>query len=163
MTDITPTILNYRKALLEIWNTYFLDGKEGVKNFEREVDFEFQVIQENLFTALVSAKEFKSDIKHNSKGYYEEIKVTIKQDIKTVDVKYVDKIEGLTTHWNNLLLNNTKHLFSFIEFFDWNTFDYMDGEFARLRLLESDTHPELVGKDFLINPEKISYFKKVKN
>ena len=38
----------------------------------------------------------------------------------------------------------------FIEFFDWNEFDYLDFTYYRVKIARLDGHPDVVGREALI-------------
>jgi hypothetical protein len=160
MTTISATLLNYRNALIELWNNYFLDNKDGVKNFQREVDFQFGLIQEKLFSALVAAKEFENELVPNALGCYDEIDVRIKPNLVSVQALYVRQQLQLNTEWAAIVLTqNGEDLFKFVEFFDWSTNEAMIGEYVKLILSDSKLNKNLIGKAFLVSPNEVEFFK----
>lgn len=45
----------------------------------------------------------------------------------------------------------------FIRFFDWDVLDYHDNQYVRLRIKKWHSHPEVVGKDALIEAKYVRY------
>jgi hypothetical protein len=133
MKNITDIILTYREALMQLWNTYFLNNPEN-DIFQFETDKAFSRIRDGLFESLVQAKIFPYSRIIGANGYWD-IEVKPKEDVDNI---IIGKKDGLNYNWKSTKLISKSHLYKFIELFDWDQEGKMNCEFVRVRRLDSE-------------------------
>ncbi|MFT5916442.1 MAG: hypothetical protein ACI81T_002951 [Bacteroidia bacterium] len=67
--------------------------------------------------------------------------------------------KGIEWKWEEIEIKKDESKFCFIEIFDWDTSDRMNGQFVRTQLTESTTLLDRIGYDFLFNYDEIEIVK----
>ncbi len=150
MKDVSSVFDHYRSSARAIWNTAFWpDG--DFRNWD-SID-QFHEIEKLLFDALVLAKLDREwplcDLFVNPIPFFQ-ILPSIAHGTPIMIQK--PRPGAPTGYWDdpvNLLKPSEAEL-QFIAFFDWNQMDYIDLRYYRVKIVNCDAHPELVGREALI-------------
>lgn len=150
MKDVSSVFDHYRSNARAIWNTAFWpDG--DFRNWD-SID-QFHEIEKLLFDALVLAKLDREwplcDLFVNPIPFFQ-ILPSIAHGTPILIQK--PRRGAPTGYWDdpvNLLKPREAEL-QFIAYFDWNQMDYIDLRYYRVKIVNCDAHPELVGREALI-------------
>jgi len=150
MKNVSGVFDHYRSSARAIWNTAFWpDG--DFRNWD-SID-QFHEIGKLLFDALVLAKLDREwplcDLFVNPIPFFQ-ILPSIAHGTPIMIQK--PRPGAPTGYWDdpvNLLKPREAEL-QFIAFFDWDQMDYIDLRYYRVKIVNCDAHPELVGREALI-------------
>lgn len=150
MQDVTEDILRYREASRLLWNVFFRPI------YQLEIEEDFADADRALLQGLVLRY-------HGIEG------TTSIQDLIHV-VPTIHKLPIMISnpragdrngYWDHPIEELEKDQFEagFIEFFDFRAMDGpLNHQYARCRLFSCSKHPDLVGRDALIEVLHISFF-----
>ncbi|MCU4177351.1 hypothetical protein [Carboxylicivirga sp. N1Y90] len=156
MKSITEDISDYRAILMDLWNQNFTNTEKKQDLFNFEIDKAFSRVQDGLFESLVLAKSFDYPIARNPNGFFDQIVVVP----KSYTIEVLAAIEhGIEWRWEKMEITKDNSKFCFIDLYDWDSFDKMDCQFARTRLIESNTLSARIGYDFLFNFDEVEIIK----
>jgi hypothetical protein len=148
MKDVRGVFDHYRVSAMAIWNTAFWPDAD-FRNWD-SVDV-FDRIQRILFTELVLAKVDKDwpepDIFKTAIPFFH-----VLPSFETPIMIQNPRSERETGYWDHPVtrIKPAEADFLFIAYFDWNRMDYADLRYYRARIAQFAAHPELVGRDALI-------------
>lgn len=148
--DISRIFDHYRVSARTIWNTAFWPDPD-FRNWD-SID-QFHEIENLLFQELVLTKLDREwplhDIFRNAIPFFH-IVPTIEHGTPIMIQK--PRSETMSGYWDdpvNLIKPKQAELL-FIAYFDWNQMDYIDLRYYRVKIASFDDHPELVGREALI-------------
>lgn len=148
--DVTAVFNHYRVSARAIWNTAFWPDPD-LRHWDA-VD-QFDAIQRLLFDQLVLAKLDKEwpldQIFRQAISFFQ-----IVPSSQEVPIMIQNPRPGLGTGYWDHPVNSIKRgqaELLFIEYFDWNRMDYVDFRYHRVKISGFDAHPELVGREALMD------------
>jgi len=150
MKDVSIVFDHYRSSARAIWNTAFWPDPD-FRNWD-SID-QFHEIEKLLFQELVLAKMDREwplcDLFVNAIPFLQVVPsiahgtpIMIQNPRPSAPTGYWDDPVGLIEPRQADLL--------FIAYFDWNEMDYIDLRYYRVKIASFDAHPELVGREALI-------------
>lgn len=150
MKEITTVFDHYRVNARTIWNTAFWPDPD-FRNWD-SIE-QFHEIEKILFGELVLAKVDQkwssSDLFVNAIPFFQ----IVPSIVHGTPIMIQKPRSGASTgYWDdpiNLIKLGEAEL-QFIAYFDWNQMDYIDLRYYRVRIASFDSHPELVGREALV-------------
>jgi hypothetical protein len=144
MRDVTEIVDHYRITARSLWNTAFWTVSDLRTPEARE---QFDEINLMLFDGLVLARlEQQLERAQLFRSPMPFLRVT--PSSQTVPI-LINERPGCWDHPVNSV-DSDKVEMHFIEFFDWNQFDYVDFQYYRVKIAKLDGHPDVVGREALI-------------
>jgi hypothetical protein len=144
MRDVTEIVDHYRITARSLWNTAFWTVSDLRTPEARE---QFDEINLMLFDGLVLARlEQQMERAQLFRSPMPFLRVT--PSSQTVPI-LINQRPGCWDHPVNSV-DSDKVEMHFIEFFDWNQFDYVDFQYYRVKIAKLDGHPDLIGREALI-------------
>ncbi|HYL85229.1 MAG TPA: hypothetical protein VE263_13415 [Candidatus Angelobacter sp.] len=151
--DVSGIFDHYRTSARAIWNTAFWPD-EDFRNWD-SID-QFHEIEKLLFEELVLAKVEKDwpfqDLFRNAIPFFNVVPSLVHG---TTILIQKPRPGAATGYWDdpvNFVKPGEAKLL-FIAYFDWNQMDYIDLRYYRVQIASFDAHPELVGREALIERE----------
>ena len=154
--NIDTYINKFRLASRELFNHYFLD--DIVRDNDWGLYEQFQMLEEQLFQALVSSRIGISEIVY---GCYPQEQIHV--------VPQQGSVSGIPIMLNRLIDSGywdfpidkapQESVFKFISFFDWDQKAYKDNRYIRVLVLDWPGNEELIGKHALIETQYVNYEK----
>jgi hypothetical protein len=149
--DVSGIFDHYRVSARAIWNTAFWPDADfrNWDSIER-----FDEIQELLFDELVLAKIGKEwplkNIFRNAIPFFR----IIPRSQAPIMIQN-PRSETATGYWDHPVntIEPGQAELQFIAYFDWNRMDYADLRYYRVKIAGFEAHPELVGREALIDRE----------
>jgi hypothetical protein len=120
---------------------------------------DFSEVSQLLFQTTVLRQYFEGNVLKTTETYsYYDIKVEPIFGPIGFGAMWADTARGFS-EWKSILITSTGNDFRFMEFFDWTVEQTMDCQYARVILIASDEHPQLVNKDFLFETWNVTFKK----
>ena len=148
--NVSSIFDHYRMSARAVWNSAFWPD-EDFRNWD-SID-QFHQIEKLLFQELVLAKVDREwqlqDLFKNAIPFFRIVPSLIHG---TPIMILKPRPEAYTGYWDDpvsLVKPDQAELF-FIAYFDWDQMDYIDLRYYRVRIASFDAHPELVGREALI-------------
>ena len=160
MKNISKELFTYLEAKRHLWNTYFIGKVKSLRECS-ELD-EYEYIDRLLFKALV-LRSIKRDFPSGDNfvfgvGVLPFIKATPKFEIEQTEILIWDT-QTKHRQWKPLKLKWSKNLtFSFIEFFEWNRYEYVSYPLCQLKIERCKEHPEIVGWYALVENSHLEFY-----
>jgi hypothetical protein len=151
MEDVSSIFDHYRVSARAIWNTAFWPDP-AFRNWDSVEQFD--EIQRILFTELVLGKLARE---WPLQDIFEKA-VPFLQVVPSAHAPIMiqnPRSERMTGYWDhpvNRIKPGEGEMF-FIAYFDWNRLDYADLRYYRARIARFDAHPELTGREALVDRE----------
>ncbi|MDD5194199.1 MAG: hypothetical protein PHQ96_00810 [Candidatus Omnitrophica bacterium] len=154
MRDVTNILLLYRKATRHLWNTYFVGNVKSLH--ECGPLCKYEEIDRLLFSALVLEKigktfpnEKKFIFRQNPIPFF---MVTPRGQNKSLTMLISDSSVESYTKWNEAKKFEAvaQAEFYFIEFFDWDRYNYVNYPYYRVHIKKFPKYPHLENSDALI-------------
>lgn len=151
--DLTPHLLKYREAARHLWNCFLREDDRGGAVPNGLLLDRWEAIQDDLFAALV--------LRYTGDDTPEKVRLApgaakplpfLKVVPMSAEVRaHVSRTKPAQTYWDHPVgqLGPTDDL-RFIGFFDFGSYDYVDFKFFHVFVQGSETHPELVGREALV-------------
>jgi len=154
MKDVTPVFDHYRISARSIWNTAFWPDAD-FRNWD-SID-QFHEIEKTLFDELVLAKLDREmplcDVFVEPIPFFQ----IVPSIASGTPIMIQNPRPGASTgYWDspvNLIRPREAEL-QFIAYFDWNRLDYIDLRYYRVKIASFDAHPELAGREALIEHQR---------
>jgi len=152
--DVTAIFDHYRISAREIWNTAFLPDPGFREGFYIG---KFEWIAKILFDTLVLAKldmDFPDeDLFHKPISTFHVIPNSTGAPIMIA----APHAPGANTYWGGPVTRIPQEGVDlhFIEFFDWSQMAVRDFQYYKVRIERFDEHPDLVGRDALIENQYV--------
>ena len=153
--DIDELVNSFRLASRELFNHFFrvstpYEGNEGWTMKER-----FSAVQSLLFQKLVTEPAGLSYIR------YGEPQPNIRVEIRTGESAPVMlNRETRSGYWDHPVTQLSREAgLSFLAFFDWDQLSYKDNQYVRILVDRWPSHPEVVGKEGLIESQHVRFVK----
>jgi hypothetical protein len=153
MRDITDIMNNYRECTRHLWNTYF--RMVAPRRSDVEAAFRFDAIKELIFRELVLAKIGKLDFQKPCDGEpWPFLAVRIPRNRRSPALISRPSADG-NKYWDDPLrtLEGRGLILRFIDYFDWDEFNYIDCRYYKVRIVSLPGHPNLTGRDALIETQ----------
>lgn len=148
--DVTAVFNHYRVSARAIWNTAFWPDAD-LRHWDA-VD-QFDAIQQHLFAELVLSKldkEWPFDKIFKQAIPFFQVVPSSSQTSILIQNPRPEAAHGYWDHPLNIIKRGQAEL-CFMDYFDWNRMDYIDLRYYRVQIGRFDTHPELVGREALID------------
>jgi hypothetical protein len=157
MTDITKEVLKYRDCCRNLWNNYIkdLDYYDGTGTVIEEYFYE---IVDKLFNAMIGGQLFHKEIELINSAYFSELSVEPNYGPLGFPAMWANPNDP-NFNWQVIQLKTENNLFKYMEFFDWTKELTMDCQYIRVRLVNSEELPHLIGNDFLLDAWNVKYLK----
>ena len=153
--DVTSIFDHYRISARSVWNTAFWPDP----NFRTgEFIEEYESIERILFDSLVLSKldlEFSfHDIFRKVMPFF---RVTPQAQAAPILIQ-CPRPGDTAGYWDDPIkcVERGKVEMHFLSFFDWDQMSYLDLHYYRVRISEFEGHPNLVGRDALIERQYVS-------
>jgi len=154
MKNITDKLFIYLEAKRHIWNTYFVNVFESLRECS-PLD-EYEKIDSLLFSALV-LKDLRKPSLLFDKDFlfgtmpFSYLKVIPNEGLEKLGVIISNPASSSSHQWEHIDLEIDTHTeFSFIEFFEWYRYGYVTYPYFRVRITKYDKKPDIVNWDALI-------------
>ena len=152
MPDLDHALLRFRVASRELFNTYFRVD-DPYQNGGWELEERFSMVEQELFRQLVEvnhSRELKA---------YGQCQPLVRVNLRNADHAPIMINRGLDTgYWDDPLTTVTAEAsMSFIRFFDWDLLAVRDNQYVRVRIDAWPSHPEVVGREALIEAQYSKY------
>ena len=150
--EVSAIFDHFRASAREIWNTAFWPDTD-LRDWD-SVD-QFDQIQRILFSELVLRKVDREwplqDIFVNAIPFFRVVP-SGHVPIMIQNPRH-ERAAGYWDHPVNSIRSDEAELL-FIAYFDWNRMDYADFRYYRVKVASFDAHPELVGRESLIDRQQ---------
>jgi hypothetical protein len=150
MKDVSNVFDHYRSSARAIWNTAFWPDPD-FRNWD-SID-QFHEIEKRLFRELVLAKLDREcplcDLFLRPIPFFQVAPSILHGTRILIQNPRPGKPTGYWDDPVNLIKPREAELF-FIAYFDWDQMDYIDLRYYRVKIVSFDAHPELVGREALI-------------
>ncbi len=151
MNDVTGIMNDYRECARHIWNTCCFKGLD--RN-----DWEFRnrvyEIELNLFRALVLYRLEREDTPLKPANWCpQEVVMFLKLEASNRSNIFINREpEGRSGYWDDPVDHFWKKELDlrFIHYFDWDELGFRDFAYYRVRIIGSEKHPHLTGRDALL-------------
>lgn len=158
MRDITNLMDKYRECARNLWNVYFLEQLLQDDNWD--LCDEYENICSLLFSSLVLRAVARLSYKKSLA--YEAVTepISIFRVVPSVESGvpiYINRDVPCTGYWD-YPLNIIKPLdvdLRFIDFFDFDRKGFRDFQYCRVRIVGSNTYPEIIGRDALLESNNV--------
>lgn len=148
MRDVTEIVDHYRITARSLWNTAFwavrdLRTTEAIEQFDEINLMLFDgLVLARLDQQLEGAQIFRSPLPF----------LHVTPSSQTVPILINNPRPEGTGYWDHPVdsVDSEKVEMHFIDFFDWNQFDYLDFTYYRVKIARLDGHPDVVGREALI-------------
>jgi hypothetical protein len=149
MRDVSNTFDHYRVSARAIWNTAFWPDV-AFRNWDSVEQFD--EIQRILFNELVLEKVDKDWPFHD----IFKIAMPFFHVVPSGHVPIMiqnPRSERETGYWDHPVkyIKQEEAELHFLSYFDWNRMDYADFRYYRVEIAKFDAHPEIVGREALID------------
>lgn len=144
MRDVTEIVDHYRITARSLWNTAFWTVSDLRTPEARE---QFDEINLMLFDGLVLAR-LEQQVERAQLFCSPMPFLRVTPSSQTVPI-LINERPGCWDHPVNSV-DSDKVEMHFIEFFDWNQFDYVDFQYYRVKIAKLDGHPDVVVREALI-------------
>jgi hypothetical protein len=148
MKNIKPEMAAYREAMRHLWNSTFSKLDDSLR-FGTCLDL-FEQIDDLVFRALVCEP---LGIELEARASFDPI-VSLKViPASTTDVPImINRMVPASGYWDYPIKTITASDVDlvFIGFFDWDAYESKDMRYYRVRIVNSISEPDLVGRDALI-------------
>lgn len=149
MKDVSNIFDHYRISARSIWNTSFWPIKE-LRDWDC-VD-EFDEIQRILFDQLVLSRvgrEFPRTNLFRAPISFFRVIPTSKSSPVMIQNPRPGQPRGYWDHPMKCIGPEEAEM-HFVDYFDWNRFDFVDFQYYRAIIAKFDGHPELAGREALV-------------
>lgn len=156
MNDVSEILDHYRMAARSLWNTAFwavpdLRTTEATDQFEEIKLILFDgLVLARLEQQCVPAQLFRSPLPF--------LRVT--PSSPTVPILINNPRPEGPGYWDYPLnhVDSDKVEMHFIDFFDWNQFNYVDFHYCRVKIAKLRAHPDVEGREALIERQYSRFF-----
>jgi hypothetical protein len=167
LQDIGNYIFRYADAKCHLWNAYFKDIMGDLSVCEPLESFE--AIDRRLFFALV-CQPLGIEYDWSCGTVYLEGNVVKTRSIDQIVIMprstlgphisiQIGEKQGNNTAWNELKsLASAGLSFAFIELFQWDSYGFLNLPMVRGKITACAEHPECVGREALIDIDKVAFF-----
>jgi hypothetical protein len=150
MRDVTDVFDRYRIAAREIWNSAFWPDAELRDGESLDA---FHNIEQLLFDAIVLRK---ADVEFNTPELFLKPLPFFHVEPKSEAVPIMiqnPRGPGQAGYWDHPVnqVRSGEATMHFVDYFDWAEMEYVDFRFYRVRIAKFDKHPELVGREALLD------------
>jgi len=152
MRDVSNIFDHYRVSARTIWNTAFWPD-DAFRNWDSVEQFD--EIQRILFNELVLGKVDKDWPLHNIFKIAMPFFHIVPSGHVPIRIQNPrsDRQRGYWDHPVNSIKPGEAEL-HFLEYFDWNRMDYADLRYYHVEIASLNAHPELVGREALIDRQQ---------
>ena len=154
--DISGIFDHYRMSARAIWNTAFWPN-QSFRNWD-SID-QFHQIEELLFQVLVLTKLGKTwppeNLFEKAIPFFQVVPSLVHGSPIMIQNPRPGAPVGYWDDPVNLVKPGQAEL-HFIAYFDWDEMDYIDLRYYRVKVARFDAHPDLVGRDALIERQHAS-------
>jgi hypothetical protein len=150
MTDVTAVLNAYRECVRHLWNTNFWRDAEPSNDWDLQNAFDDVAAQ--LFRTLVLQKlGHDAEVRPNYGAEQEPLSFLRLAVTSGQSGIMVNRGVG-TGYWDDplRLIGQGELDLRFIHFFDWWLLGFREFAFYRARIVASEKHPHLVGRDALL-------------
>jgi hypothetical protein len=150
--DVDELMQQFRLASREIFNHYFRIA-DPYKNNGWALESRFKDVQELLFQKLVAEPTSLSHVK------YGDVQPNIGVELSVGDSAPIQlNRESDSGYWDHPIDEVQKGVrLNFISFFDWDQLNYRDNRYVRAYVADWPGHPELIGKNALIESHYVLF------
>jgi hypothetical protein len=151
MNDVTGLMNDYRECVRHLWNTYCLKVIE-----KNDWDFRDRLneIEIELFRNLVLYKiERENTVLKPAQWRPEEVMTFLKIEAESRSEILINRESGeVSGYWDDPLNHfwNDELDLRFIHYFDWTPIGFRDFAYYKVRIVGSQKHLHLVGRDALL-------------
>ena len=150
MSDITDLMNNYRECVRNLWNTYF--RMPGPTRTQVDAAFRFDHISELLFNELVLYKIGKPGKSKKKNDPWPFLEVGLNGDDCPALINRPS--QGGGKYWDEKVNQVTRNsVLLLIDYFDFDEFNYIDYRYYRVKIISYPEHPELAGREALIETQ----------
>ncbi len=157
--DVTDLLNRYREACRFLWNNFLRDPDAHIGGGQYRVSLaderfcDFARMKEILFTALVLREIGREEFEPCFGAYDKPIpflRVSARKDTRlminrTLPQPYANQ------YWDAPITRVPEKIdLAFIDYFDWNSSGYSDFAYYYVRIVGCSEHPEIVGRDALL-------------
>lgn len=148
MRDVTQLFDHYRISARAVWNTAFWSQTElrNTESWDR-----FERVKESLFEALVLAR--LRDEGSLPQGRLVSLPVFhVAPRVRAPIMVSRPRVGDPKLHWDDPLsrISPSDADLHFLDYFDLGRMRYADFQYYRVRIAQFEAHPDLVGRDALI-------------
>jgi hypothetical protein len=159
MKNIRRELFRYADLICHLWNAYFSDLFTGLD--EHEPLCSFDEIENKLFVTLVCRPlgiQLADDYFWGQRKNVKEI-VVVPSSGGEISIMFREPNTGLSQNWNESeVIDASRMSCSFMEFFQWDRFGYLNMTFVRCTVTDWPEHPEFVGREALLKTENVDFF-----
>jgi hypothetical protein len=154
MSDITERIYEYRECVRGLWNNFLRPAQRGQQGQQGQPDFDavdrFRIISQLLFNNLVLQQ---IGMQHFSKAAPDDPYPFLNLEPTTDPFPVMVARAGVRGYWDDptTLLSTGSTALLFMDFFDWDQFNYIDLQYYRALITRCDERPELIGRLALVD------------
>jgi len=158
MRDITEIMNRYRECTRNLWNIYFLE--QISQGDEWDLCDEYEEICSLFFSSLVlravDQLSYKKSLAYKSVTEPISIFRVVPSAESGVPI-YINRDVPCTGYWDYPLsiIKPSDVDLRFIDFFDFDRKGFRDFQYCRVRIVGSDTYPEIIGRDALLESNNV--------
>jgi hypothetical protein len=146
MQDITKTMHEYRECVRGLWNRFLLPNapRSDFDAVERFQDLSAQLFDELVLRPL--AAPFQQRTRSTPYAF---LRV---QPTSEPAPLMINRTAPRGGYWDEPItgLACSGLSLAFVEYFDWDDFDYIDLQYYRIVIEACDEHPQLIGREALM-------------
>lgn len=162
MKNVTQLFNNYRECVRNLWNIHFLKYKSVASN---EWDFfdAYDDICSLLFVSLVLNRIDRETYKKASAYVSSPEPLLFFRVIPSVETGVplnVSREKNNLHYWDypiDLIKPNEADM-RFIDFYDFDLLEFREYQYCRVKIIDSNVYPDLVGHDALLGCNQVNIF-----
>lgn len=156
MQDVSKKLFGYLEAKRHLWNTYFINKVNSIKECSALDDYE--EIDKLLFSALVIADLGKT-LPSNfilGKDPISFLRIVPHEGIDRLSAMLSQPSTGKNRIWSKPMEISTdlSDEFLYIEFFEWDRYGFVTYPYYLTRIKKTKKQPDIIGMDALIETVK---------
>lgn len=153
----TDLFNQYRDCSRSLWNKYFLENFK--KNQDWDIVDSFNVIKGELFKTMVLNPLLGGRSADFSLGHPSTLlKVMLPENHNTA-VKINRNKKDAFGYWDHPIKELTsKATLLFMDFFDWNSYDFLDMNLIMCEIFSNPENPDIVGHKLLVEINYVKIF-----
>lgn len=150
MEDVTALMNKYRECVRHLWNTQFWQPASQDQDWDERDAFED--IATALFREMVLARLGRDDVEVKPEYWSPQEPLPFLHVVTDPESEILVNRGKSGPYWDAPLRHVVKGELElrFIHYFDWGVLEFRDYAFYLTRIVGSEEHPEVVGRDALV-------------
>lgn len=160
--DITDAFELYRESVRHLWNTFFLIRVQKAETFDQKWDLadQFQEANALLLKSLILTELDEACCEMRSYADLTHLLRVVPDSTREVPIMVNRPSSDGNKYWDEPLnrVMASDVILEFLECFDWDQIAYRDFAYYRVKIRSFHLHPNLVGREALIEARYVRLF-----